>query len=43
MAGSVVGVLVSSLVGRGEGLRAKLVIETLDHLGGDVLVVPHEE
>ena len=43
MARSVVGVLVSSHVGRAEGLRAKLVMETLDHLGGDVLVVHHEE
>ena len=37
------GVLVRSPVGRGEGLRAKLAMEKLDHLGGDVPVVPHEE
>ena len=43
MARSVVGVLVSSHVGRGEGLRAKLVMETLNHLDGDVLVVRHVE
>ena len=42
MARSVVGVLVSSLVGCGEGLRVKLE-ETLDHLDGDVLGPSHEE
>ena len=35
--------LVSSLVGRGEGLLAKLAMEKLDHLGGDVLVLLHVE